>query len=130
MSTNFYLKRVRPREVRDEYHIGKRSLGWKPLFEGYEANLPGWATVVLQDDEDPRPSVHSTDDIERLLESGEWQLADEYGTEWPPGEESLEAFRSELRDWDGGSTLEPKSHAPYGAVGDAAGHEFLECEFS
>lgn len=132
MGTNFYLRRVRPREVHDLYHVGKRSYGWKPSFEAYTPYSEGWGLSEVEGDEDPRPAVHSIDDIECLLESGEWQLEDEYGQRWAPGEESLEAFRSELLSWDGGQHLdpdfEPRDHGT-GHYRDPKGYEFYRGEF-
>lgn len=105
MGTNFYLRKVKPRLVYDEYHIAKRSYGWKIHFQDSEEYKY----------EDDSPSYHSVDDIRRLLESGEYQLADEYDTTWKPGEESLKEF-DDICKCNGGKEYEgkPCSKYPYG----------------
>lgn len=76
MGTNFYMRRAKPILCFPEFHIAKRSYGWKPLFESNG------------DDEDvyhletERPVVHSIDDVRGYVESGEWVIVDEYGTEF------------------------------------------------
>lgn len=103
MGTNFYLRRVNPRMVYDEYHIAKRSYGWRIHFQD--------STRYQYDDTNP-PSYHSVDDIRRLLESEEYQLLDEYGTVWEPGEESLKEF-DELCKWNGGKEYDGKPCGKY-----------------
>lgn len=134
MGTNFYLRRVEPREVHDEYHIAKRSAGWRIHFQDSEA---------YKHDEVPAPSYHSVADIRSLLKSGEYQLADEYGTTWEPGSESLEEF-AELCAWNGGPKFtEPAREylgaydnppgVPYDHAGgyrDPEGYRFDSREFS
>lgn len=87
MGTNFYLRRVKPREVHDLMHIAKRSAGWVIHFQD---STDGYAEP--HDDAPEPPAFHSVADIRDLLESGDWQLADEYGDVWEPGEESLREF--------------------------------------
>lgn len=102
MGTNFYLRRVKPREVHDEYHIAKRSAGWKIHFQD--------STPYEHDDTDA-PDYHSVQDICELLKSGEYQLSNEYGDVYAPGEESLREFE-ELCQWDGGMGSDQRS-VPY-----------------
>lgn len=102
MGTNFYLRKVKPREVHDEYHIAKRSSGWKIHFQdSSEYSF-----------EPSSPSYHSVDDIVRHLESGEYQLSDENGNVWAPGEESLGEFMR-LCGWNGGSECDGKPCSRY-----------------
>ena len=96
MGTNFYIRRVEPREVHDLMHIAKRSAGWVIHFQDSEDGYD----EPLEDAPEP-PAFHSVADIRRLLESGEWQLCDEYGDVREPGADSLRAF-DELCAWMGG----------------------------
>ena len=64
MGTNYYLKATRPREVYDEVHIAKCSSGWKPSFQA-------------SDETEFTPAVNSVDDMQRLVESGNWVIEDE-----------------------------------------------------
>lgn len=111
MGTNFYLRRVKPVEVHPEMHIAKRSAGWRIHFqdstEGVEANYF---------DEVDAPTFHSVREIRAVLERGEWQLADEYGETWAPGEESVAKF-DELCRWNGGPAF-TKPAVPYCGVYD------------
>lgn len=76
MSTNFYIKRTKPILCFPEFHIAKRSAGWKPLHQ----------SNVQADDyfniETERPIIESREDIKRYIDSGEWEVVDEYGTEY------------------------------------------------
>ena len=104
MGTNYYLRRVRPREVHDEYHVCKTSIGWATHFQsddwyhperrdnpllspnGYSAGQLRWPDEVHGE---VVPEWHEVADIRALLRSGDWQLADEHGTVFGPGEDSL-----------------------------------------
>lgn len=139
MGTNFYLRRVRPREVHDEYHIAKRSAGWVIHFQ--DSTECEWDTY--DGDEWAPPSFHSVADIRNLLATGDWQLSDEYGEVTEPGEESLRAF-DELCAWRGGPRFEgnppnpyyPEGEPPYesvrlsGSYRDQEGYLFSRGEFS
>lgn len=74
MSTNIYLRRREPRMVPeyDEVHVCKLSYGWRAHFDGSSA---------LEDWDERRPHVGSMDDLRGYLDSGEWELVDEYGDE-------------------------------------------------
>ena len=114
MGTNFYLRRVKPREVYDEYHIAKRSAGWRIHFQDSTTYTDQW---WRGSDEPEPPSYHSVADIRALLESGEYQLSDEYGRTWEPGWDSVAEFL-ELCKWMGGSgftapAVEKIPDAPY-----------------
>lgn len=74
MGVNFYLRRTKPILCFPEFHIGKRSFGWKAL---YQANSK---QEDLYPFETQRPVVETVADIEAAVESGEWEIVDEYGT--------------------------------------------------
>lgn len=73
MSVNFYIRRTKPILCFPEFHIGKRSFGWKAL---YQANSN---PEDLYQFETQRPVVKTVADIEAAVESGEWEIVDEYG---------------------------------------------------
>lgn len=73
MSVNFYIRRTKPILCFPEFHIGKRSFGWKAL---YQANSE---PEDLYQFETQRPVVKTVADIEAAVESGEWEIVDEYG---------------------------------------------------
>lgn len=136
MGTNFYLKRVKPREIHDLMHIAKRSGGWVIHFQD---STEGYADQ--RDDAPEHPSFHSVADIRNLLKTGEWQLADEYGETWGPGEESLREF-DDLCKWRGGIQFDgkptgryPDGEPPYnnGMLGndykDQEGYQFTSTYF-
>lgn len=117
MGTNFYLRRVRPREVHDLMHIAKRSAGWVIHFQD---STEGYADP--RDDAPEHPAFHSVADIRNLLKTGEWQLcSEEYAEDggperWDPGEESLRQF-DELCRWRGGPRF-TKPAVPYSGTYD------------
>lgn len=76
MSTNFYIKRTKPILCFPEFHVAKRSAGWKPL---HQANMDAEDTFHLSTE---RPIIESREDIKRYIDSGEWEIVDEYGTEY------------------------------------------------
>lgn len=137
MGTNFYIRRVKPRVVHDEMHIAKRSWGWVIHFQDSTA---GWQHTY-PDYEDRPPSFRSVREIRALLETGEYQLADEYDNTWEPGEESLNEF-DELCRWRGGDKWEdnpvnynyPDGDPPYQSVlrdsyEDVDGFSFTSADF-
>lgn len=139
MGTNHYLRRVRPREVHDEYHICKTSAGWVVHFQDSTEHQDEWCG----DGEWAPPSFHSVADIRNLLMTGEWQISDEYGRVCEPGEESLRELER-LCAWRGGSRFEgkpanpryPEGEPPYenvmlrGTYRDPEGYLFTTGEFS
>ncbi|MDM8270564.1 hypothetical protein [Thermophilibacter provencensis] len=139
MGTNHYLRRVRPREVHDEYHICKTSAGWVVHFQDSTEYQDEWC----DDGEWAPPSFHSVADIRNLLGTGEWQISDEYGRVCEPGEESLMEF-DRLCAWRGGKSFEcnppnqryPEGDPPYenvmlrGTYRDPEGYLFTTGEFS
>lgn len=72
MSTNFYLRRTKPILCFPEFHVAKRSNGWKPLLEYNDdpEDIYSFPTA--------RPVVEKMDDIRKAVESGEWEIIDEY----------------------------------------------------
>ena len=133
MGTNFYLRRVKPREVHDLMHIAKRSGGWVIHFQDSDA---GYAEP--RDDAPEPPAFHSVADIRNLPKSEEWQLANEYGGIYDPGYESLREF-DELCKWRGGPQFDgrplgryPDEEPPYEHTGgylDPEGYQFTSTYF-
>lgn len=76
MSTNFYIKRTKPVLCFPEFHIAKRSIGWKPL---HQTNVHAEDTFSFETE---RPVIESREDIKRYVDSGEWEIVDEYGIEY------------------------------------------------
>ena len=72
MSTNFYLRRTKPILCFPEFHVAKRSCGWKPLLEHNGDPEDSFSFTTA------RPIVERMDDIRAAVESGEWELIDEY----------------------------------------------------
>ena len=70
------MRRTKPILCFPEFHIAKRSFGWKPLFQSNGDNEDVYHL------ETERPVVHSVGDIREYVESGEWAIVDEYGTEF------------------------------------------------
>ena len=95
--TNIYMRRKEPRMVPeyDETHVCKLSSGWKVHFDGSSACDNAW-----EPRDEQAPSIGSMDDLRGYLNTGEWELVDEYGkvyTDWEAEIESLVA-------WDGGKS--------------------------
>lgn len=111
MGTNFYIKRTKPREVFDEYHIAKTSCGWLPSFQAY--------TPYGEDDK--RPAVHSVADIKMLVDSGEYIIIDEYDDEY-----DWEAFTDRVLEF--GDDFNNSSHHP--DFKDNQGYEFIKADYS
>lgn len=110
MGTNFYIKRMKPREVFDEYHIAKTSCGWLPSFQAY--------TPCGEDDE--RPAVHSVADIKALVDSGEYTIIDEYDEEY-----DWNGFTERVLEY--GDEVNNRTHHPY--YKDPQGYEFLTYDY-
>lgn len=108
MGTNYYLKATRPREVYDEVHIAKCSSGWKPSFQA-------------SDETEFTPAVNSVDDMQRLAESGEWSIVNEYGEAL-----SWEEFSEEVLNWE--SEFNYRTHLDTGlhTYRDPQGYEFIK----
>lgn len=115
MGTNFYLRRVEPVRVETTYkmHFAKRSGGWVICFQD---STEGWCEPTVLGEPEP-PEFRSVADIRALLESGRYQVADEYGDVWAPGAESLRML-SELCGWRGGPLFTGRP-APYTGSRDA-----------
>lgn len=76
VSTNIYLRRKEPRMVPeyDETHVAKLSGGWRAHFDGSSAAGVPWEPV-----DEHAPRVGSMDDLRGYLDTGDWELVDEYG---------------------------------------------------
>lgn len=121
MSVNYYIRKVDPIEVRPEFHIGKRSYGWKPLFETYHSDMPYTYGVDVG-----RPYIDRVSDIKALVESGEWEIIDEYDEVV-----TYEQFIDHM-DTDYDVETERKSHmgVGLGAYCGIDGREYTDEEFS
>jgi len=77
MSTNIYIRRKEPRMVPtyDEVHVAKLSSGWRVHFDGSSAVDDPW----LPEPDEHVPRIASMDDLRGYLQTGEWELVDEYG---------------------------------------------------
>ena len=121
MGTNYYIRKVKPIEVRPEFHIGKRSCGWKPLFESYHSDAPYGYNISVD-----RPYVDRVSDIKALVESGEWEIIDEYDNTV-----TYDQFIDHM-DTDYDIETERKSHLGIGidAHRGVDGREYTDEEFS
>lgn len=96
MGTNFYLRRKEP-TLHECVHVCKCSYGWRTTWQATdERDWPRWCDIV------PGPElespISSVEDVRGYLETGEWELVDEYGDvhdDWDDVMSSLEV-------WDGG----------------------------
>ena len=72
MGTNVYLQRKKPRMVPayDAVHVAKLSWGWRVHFDG--------SSAVAEWHNPHEPRVGSMDDLRGYLDTGEWELVDEY----------------------------------------------------
>lgn len=57
----------------DAVHVCKLSYGWRVHFDGSSMHESDWG------EESHRPRIGSMADLRGYLESGEWELVDEYG---------------------------------------------------
>lgn len=121
LSVNYYIRKVHPIEVKPEFHIGKRSCGWKPLFETYHSDMPYGYCVDVD-----RPYIDRVSDIEKLVESGEWEIIDEYDEVV-----TYEQFIDHM-DTDYDVETERKTHLyiGLGAYRGVDGREYTDEEFS
>ncbi len=121
LSVNYYIRKVDPIEVRPEFHIGKRSCGWKPLFETYHSDMPYTCRIDVD-----RPYIDRVSDIKALVESGEWEIIDEYDEVV-----TYEQFIDHM-DTDYDVETERKSHMGIGlgAYCGIDGREYTDEEFS
>ncbi len=141
MGTNFYLRKKRP-TMHETIHIAKRSWGWHTTWQQTDDwDWPRWCDRdPVGEPEDNRfghgpmlPwSIDSVDDVRRYLETGEWEVVDEYG------DIADQSVIDELEGWDGGRaafnashpddpvTTEPSDHFDYR---DANGNNFVRGGF-
>lgn len=122
MSTNWYFKKVKPREVYDTYHVGKTSYGYRPNFQSHaEVELYVGGSEFWSPYHKCLPAG-SVMEMRTLLESGEYQLMNEYGETWKPGEESLRRF-DEVVGWN---RDDPDASEPYHTYRDVEGNYFSD----
>lgn len=121
MSTNFYLKRTKPILTFPEFHIAKRSYGWTPLYEANSKADDIWSF------ETERPVVNSVEDIKRYVDSGEWEIVDEY--------DDVKTYDELIEYMDANFESEPDERRDHHEMGypiskDEHGNEWLGAEFS
>ena len=127
MGTNYYIQKVEPVpvKVRPSFHVCKTSCGWTPRFQDSTDQMQGLAEISLPLE---CPEVRSAADIRRVLESGEWYLADEYGRSWC-GCDAMVKF-DELCGWRGGNGCEnPNDELLHGCYRDPEGFIFTDRAF-
>lgn len=120
VGTNFYLRRTKPVLCFPEFHIGKRSCGWKPLMQSNENSEDSFEF------ETQRPIVQSINDIKDAVDSGEWEIVDEYGTEY-----SMDDFKSYMLDDFPIETDSRQTHVGIvrGCRADKNGFEWVDHDF-
>ena len=87
VSKNFYIRRKKPILCFPQFHIGKRSTGWKPLMQANEYKEDTFRF------ETQRPVIECIDDLESTIATDEWEIVDEYDTEY-----SIEEFKRYMLD--------------------------------
>ena len=112
IGSNYYIRRKQP-TIHETVHICKRSWGWRTSWQettndGTANGWPRWCDVYHSKDENGEfvtertlPwEIHSVEDINRYLRTGEWELIDEYGEVYPDWEKEIDG----LVVWDGGKS--------------------------
>ena len=69
MGTNYYAVKKRPTLHNHAIHIGKSSVGWKFLFQGYQKRELSYDNFI---------TINSIGDWEKFLSNKEWVILDEY----------------------------------------------------
>lgn len=107
MSMNYYLRRKRA-TIHESIHIAKCENGVKPQFQATGAETwPRWCDGIRYPELDR--NIESLDDIMSYVDSGGWEIVDEYGALITRDE-----FMRDVVGWNGGT-------ASGGAVKDAVG---------
>lgn len=80
MGTNYYLRRREPC-IRPVIHIAKASWGWRTSWQSTTAGeWSKWCDEDMMELDYSLPwSIHSVADIRAYLETGDWEIVDEYG---------------------------------------------------
>lgn len=119
MSVNFYLRRTKPILCFPEFHIGKRSYGWKPLYQANDKDMDVYSFMTQ------RPQVRSVDDIAAAVESGEWEIVDEYGDVYEYGD-----FRKRMDAMmENEGSMETHVGLATTVYTDGRGNELDRCDF-
>lgn len=121
MSTNFYLRRTKPILCFPEFHLGKRSAGWRPL---YRANRYDEDTYHLETE---RPIIQSCEDIRRYVDGGEWEIVNDEGTEFTF--EEFEAYMDDNFKYETDDTRESHIGTNLGCWRQPDGTEWTEADF-
>ena len=78
MSTDMFIRRTKPTLTFPEFAVARRSGGAVKIIDDGD---PLWTF-----EDASRPVVRSVDDLVRIVDSGEWELVDEYDEPVDPRE--------------------------------------------
>lgn len=120
---NFYLRSNKECKYYPEYHLGKRSLGWKPSFECNPFVEESQHSKVNENEDIPeRLNIESVADIRKYVESGDYTIIDEEGREY-----SWKEFNDEFLNWcpDGNSHMDLLLRT----YKDKSGYEFIRSPY-
>lgn len=78
MSTSFYIRRTKPILTFPEFEVALRSGGVTRINDDGD--------TMWHFDDDSRPVARSLEDLVRIVDSGEWELIDEYDAPIDPRE--------------------------------------------
>lgn len=97
MSLEFSIRRAKPILVFPYFALAKRSSGWNPLYirNEQEDRLFSFTTQA--------PVIRTLDDIREAVESGEWEIVDEY-----EGLYTFDEFMAKMNDLDGNELRDPR----------------------
>lgn len=102
MGTNYYLRRTKPVLCFPEFHLGKKSAGWKGLFQA--SDYSDFEFIF----ETQKPPINSIADIREAVASGEWEIVDEYGEEVDV--EEMIALMLNGWEWEQEKNMELSAH--------------------
>lgn len=78
MSTDLYIRRTKPILTFPEFEVARRS--------GGATRISDRGDTLWYFEDDSRPVARSIDDLVRIVDSGEWELIDEYDEPVDPRE--------------------------------------------
>lgn len=78
MSTDLYIRRTKPILTFPEFKVAMRTGGTTRIVDD--------GSTAWYFDDDSRPVARSFDDLARIVDSGEWELIDEYDEPVDPRE--------------------------------------------
>jgi hypothetical protein len=109
VGTNYYIRRKKP-TIRECVHVCKQSFGWRTHWQATGNGVGDWPRwcddePTVENHELPW-AIHSVEDIRAYLETGDWELVDEYGEVYEDWKAKLDA----LERWDGGKAEWNRNH--------------------